>query len=712
MSQNKKDKSTSLSHDENRQKVCAVCTNLWGNRAVRKVSDQEEKLIQEKILSVYSPANIFFPSGICKRCIHHLRMLGKGEVVELKLPDNYFCQLERQTRSGAEGVCNCRWCGLARLYGAAFLAWQREMKGKVTKKVVRLCQDCFVGIENGSRHICSVSSLEAVRNLTRSLDKNLQEKLALEILQQRRVGEVTTGGSSQTVLLPQARGGKPVPVQVGAGTAPPQPKLSHHELLTMASSAHLTGKQITTIAADLRVKLGRDSVQTGFDAAVVQHNNMYADYFTGDRKLFWDKDGNIIEKAVFWCHSVKSFLELVARKRGKELSECSLKIGGDTGKGFLKVTASIFSPNLSPQQENTKKKRRTREDGICGGLRFRETGQRMILLLCLVKDVPESMDNLEIIFTLVNLTGLKFTITGDFKLLMPWFGLLGCGSVHPCLYCNMERRKGVWVAKEGTVVELRTFGAIEANTAGWIGSGSKRTTAWTSKFESCVGVVTVWGEGDTPETTVLEKCAPPTVHSLLALNSVLRPHMEKIWVGDLWSFLKEEVNVVPHSYQGKDGAFEGPQCNRILNSVEEKLKPHLLAAGEPGKLYYEFLVEFKRFKDTFFGNVLPVNYRDVALNFKNKLKLLNTTLGFPITPKLHMMSEHVLDWVDKFGRALGDESEQAVEALHSIFDALWDSFLVKDDTSDIYLVHGLKATLKFNADQTNSVYDTNILSEE
>ena len=188
--------------------------------------------------------------------------------------------------------------------------------------------------------------------------------------------------------------------------------------------------------------------------------------------------------------------------------------------------------------------------------------------------------------------------------------------------------------------------------------------------------------------------------------------MENIWVGDLWNFLKEEVNVVPHSYQGKDGAFEGPQCNKILNCVEEKLKPHLLAAGEPGKLYYDFLVEFKRFKDTFFGNVLPGNHRDVALNFKTKLNLLNTTLGFPITPKLHMMAEHVLDWVTKFGRALGDESEQAVEALHSIFDALWDSFLVKDDKSDIYIVHGLKATLKFNADQTNSVYDTSILSEE
>ena len=182
-------------------------------------------------------------------------------------------------------------------------------------------------------------------------------------------------------------------------------------------------------------------------------------------------------------------------------------------------------------------------------------------------------------------------MTGDFKFLMPWFGLLGCSSLHPCLYCNKERRKCVLKVKEGTVVEQRTFGGIEVRADAWMEAVSKKTTAWTSKFESCVGMVTVWGEGDTPLTTVLDKCAPPTVHCLLALNSVLRPHLEKIWEqGDLWSFLKEEVNVVPHSYQGKEGALKGPQCNKILNSVESRLKPHLLALGESGKAYYDFLI--------------------------------------------------------------------------------------------------------------------------
>ena len=136
---------------------------------------------------------------------------------------------------------------------------------------------------------------------------------------------------------------------------------------------------------------------------------------------------------------MKRFLELVAHKREKVLDECSVKIGGDTGKGWLKITASIFQPK--PASNNQKhKKRRTRDDGISGGVRFEETGQRMILLLAIVKGVSESKANLEQIFDLLNLTGLKFTITGDFKFLMPWFGLLGCSSVHPCLYCNSQRR--------------------------------------------------------------------------------------------------------------------------------------------------------------------------------------------------------------------------------------------------------------------------------
>ena len=155
-----------------------------------------------------------------------------------------------------------------------------------------------------------------------------------------------------------------------------------------------------------------------------------------------------------------------------------------------------------------------------------------------------------------------------------------------------------------------------------------------------------------------------------------------------------------------------PQCSKILKSVEEKLKPHLLQLGEPGRLYYSLLVEFGKFKDTFFGTSLPSNYKDVAASFKAQLYLLHSTLGLPVTPKLHTMAEHVLDWVERHGRALGQESEQAVEAAHASFDTLWESFIVKDEASDMFLINGCKALLKFNSDQTNASVVTLLVAEE
>ena len=38
-----------------------------------------------------------------------------------------------------------------------------------------------------------------------------------------------------------------------------------------------------------------------------------------------------------------------------------------------------------------------------------------------------------------------------------------------------------------------------------------------------------------------------------------------------------------------------------------------------------------------------------------------------ITPKLHILTTHVEQWVDRFGRSLGKEGEQQGEAVHHIW---------------------------------------------
>ena len=47
-----------MSHDEARSKVCAICTNQWGNKAARKVNKSEEEFIQNNILVSYSSCEI------------------------------------------------------------------------------------------------------------------------------------------------------------------------------------------------------------------------------------------------------------------------------------------------------------------------------------------------------------------------------------------------------------------------------------------------------------------------------------------------------------------------------------------------------------------------------------------------------------------------------------------------------------------------------
>ena len=64
------------------------------------------------------------------------------------------------------------------------------------------------------------------------------------------------------------------------------------------------------------------------------------------------------------------------------------------------------------------------------------------------------------------------------------------------------------------------------------------------------------------------------------------------------------------------------------------------------------------------------------------------------------------------GRALGKESEQAVEAIYAVFDKLWNYFKVTDDESSAYLNNGLKTILKINADQTNANFDPASVAEE
>ena len=297
-----------MSHDEARSKVCAICTNQWGNKAARKVNKSEEEFIQNNILVSYSSSNQFFPNGICLMCLHQVNQIKKGIATQLKLSESYQCHMERVTRSVSNVICQCEWCELARMNGPAFKVWAKKVKGKEKPIIERLCQKCYMGIRKGGHHVCTVSNAEAVRNLADSLPKDVKEKLALEILREKQ-NEVGCLGDKQHLSLPNLYGGRPTEVTIGEIEAKALPVITHDDIITMGNSAHLTHRQITSSAADLRVKLGRGIIEPGLRKGMVDHNNMYSEFFSSEYKLFYDNHDQLVPKAFFWCHDVKSFLD-------------------------------------------------------------------------------------------------------------------------------------------------------------------------------------------------------------------------------------------------------------------------------------------------------------------------------------------------------------------------------------------------------------------
>ena len=326
------------SHSENRKKVCAVCCNSRGNKAVRMINSREEMIVSEKVLHGYNKDNPYLPSGMCKGCIFDMKCLSENKNVKIHFPDSYNGGIQRQTRSSES--CSCKWCWLARLNGKEFVSWQKEMKGNVKAPVLRLCQSCFTGIQKGSKHQCSPSALLAVQNLSASLPKSIKEKLALETIKEK-IAEVGGGGD---VLLPQAKGGHNVQVSIGASSSDTK-VITCKEVLTISASANLTGRQTNSVLADLRAVLGRKVIEAGVKEERPVHNKQFIEFFTSDLISFQNSKKETIQKRLFWCKDINGFLKEVSKKRGKQLEDYVVKIGADSGKGFFKVTASLYTHN-------------------------------------------------------------------------------------------------------------------------------------------------------------------------------------------------------------------------------------------------------------------------------------------------------------------------------------------------------------------------------
>ena len=732
------------SHEQCLELVCAVCTNLNGYKAKQAVSEIEVLLIQKHVFPPYQKDNIFLPQGICVRCAldlrHYDRQKQQGQdggrgpagddgspqqkcqrtAVKLKLPDDYICTLPVQTRSSAVLICSCRWCHLARLAGGELMKWRASLKKAPSSCITRICADCGRGVPvTVKTHTCIASDQERVTSLVQSLPSPVQAKLTLALIRKQQ----KKNSNSDLIALPQLEGGHSVQVTVGKMSVKPlQPvPLNVKEVQVMSSKAHLTGAQQQSILADLRCKWGKAVVEAGMQKALPEHNRKFSQFYSSKKLPFLTSSDEFEEKTLFFCHSPVELLQEVDRLRGKEGVKQVNLIQGDSGQGYTKIVVSRVSVEELEKENMTripgaglvymetgeegdhmfggKKKRRSREEGIKEGVQFEDWGVRRMIPLAVVHKVTENAHNLETIFNALNINNLEYRLTGDFAFFMPLFGLLkGCSSCNPCPICDQERSKeggdgAKWV--ESSDVNLRSFGSLLGNFYGWLVEGERVQASHTKKWKSVTGQVMVMGEGDNSDTLVLDKLIPGPLHMYLAVNDIIN-HCEKTCWEDLKTVLYRVAGVQVHEYQGKVGNYEGPSIRKILKRLGD-LENYMEDADK--KLYLEALMAFKTVSESVFGKQLHPQWRVHLYQLKDHIRKLASLKGLSITPKLHVLTVHVEQWVDRHSRAMGRESESPGEAFHH----LWKREVegkgeVKDKQSQAYEDSTLQTLLKLAAD--------------
>ena len=105
-------------------------------------------------------------------------------------------------------------------------------------------------------------------------------------------------------------------------------------------------------------------------------------------------------------------------------------------------------------------------------------------------------------------------------------------------------------------------------------------------------------------------------------------------------------------------SFKGNQCRQILKNISRlKIPPHLQAFSRAFKnlKYLHILVNSKS---------LPYNYEKIIDEFTYSWIELSSKFSVPVTPKIHIICDHLADYFQITGQTLSNVTDELTEAMH------------------------------------------------
>ena len=152
-----------------------------------------------------------------------------------------------------------------------------------------------------------------------------------------------------------------------------------------------------------------------------------------------------VKKTFICCNDVEGLVAHIKEKRGYDLEaeedDLLIKLGLDSGRGFLKLCLTMEQLKSSEEFTEEKKKRPRHEQ------RFKDGGVKKLIILALVENCLETYDNVKVLMDILGINTLSFSkcfsvdlkmdniMLGEFpySLLSIHFN---CFSIMIWLYCN------------------------------------------------------------------------------------------------------------------------------------------------------------------------------------------------------------------------------------------------------------------------------------
>ena len=391
-------------------------------------------------------------------------------------------------------------------------------------------------------------------------------------------------------------------------------------------------------------------------------------YFRYNKNDFETED-----KVTVICNNVKGLADDIVEARG--LKKPKFKIGIDGGGGFLKVCLNIFEfeeaiPSRSPAQSPAHKK-----SAVYSG--FSDSGVKKLFIIALVGNVQENFENVGLLLRSLKLEKLgPYTMAVDLKLANILAGISSHASSFPCCWCEAR-------APTYEKAQLRTLGRIRKMATAFQRAKDQKTSTKAQDFMSCVNLPLLVG----PDfVQLIDILPPPELHIMLGAANKLFDELNIRWGGNLAYKWGVAHNICRADYHG--GMLEGNDCKRLLQ------KAHLLYEHLPQNLknFALALQKLDLVRTSCFGKTLDPNF----ISYINSFKEIFMSLEINITPKLHILFEHVPMFCQRKNQGLGIYSEQASESVHHDFNETWTRYKSRENTES-YENRFKRAVINYNS---------------